>query len=286
MVDEDKKSFKISPDSLLKKFVWKKKVISGDEVDTQTELNQIIIDESKKNKIKDAKLTFDKFKEEYGNFEEFLNQIKLIDTDLSANDLNKILDLVSTPQLSDAMQKITGYNGVIPFLKPVNNKKLMGKVFTAKTHELDWGTSVKAIEMAQKGQILFILSEGYQNAVWGELTSKSAQMKGIRGTIIYGACRDAGSIKKMDYPVFSKNIVPNAGKPILEGKFNIKLVFEGFEINPGDYVLGDECGVVLIPQNVFEDVIKSLWEIKNNEMNIIISILEGKHLLQIIGLNK
>lgn len=286
MVDEDKKSFKISPDSLLKKFTWKKKVISGDEVDTQTELNQIIIDESKKNKIKDAKLTLDKFKEEYGNFEEFLNQIKLIDTDLSANDLNKILDLVSTPQLSDAMQKITGYNGVIPFLKPVNNKKLMGKVFTAKTHELDWGTSVKAIEMAQKGQILFILSEGYQNAVWGELTSKSAQMKGIRGTIIYGACRDVGTIKQMDYPVFSKNIVPNAGKPILEGKINIKLVFEGLEINPGDYVLGDECGVVLIPQNVFEDVIKSLWEIKNNEMNIIISILEGKHLLQIIGLNK
>lgn len=52
MVDEDKKSFKISPDSLLKKFAWKKKVISGDEVDTQTELNQIIIDESKKIKSK------------------------------------------------------------------------------------------------------------------------------------------------------------------------------------------------------------------------------------------
>ncbi|MDP1553762.1 MAG: RraA family protein [Methanobacteriaceae archaeon] len=285
MVD-DKKSFKISPDSLLKKFVWKKKIISGAEVDSQIELNQIILNESKKNKIKDAKLNLVKFKDEYGNFEEFLNQIKLIDTDLSANDLNKILDLVSTPQLSDAMQRITGYNGVIPFLKPVNNKKLMGKVFTVRTHELDWGTSVKAIEMAQKGQILFILSEGDQNAVWGELTSKSAQMKGISGTIIYGACRDAGAIKQIDYPVFSKNIVPNAGKPILEGKINIKLVFEGFEINPGDYVLGDECGVVLIPQNVFEDVIKSLWEIKNNEMNIIVGILEGKPLLQIIGLNK
>lgn len=263
------KSEKLSPYSLLKKFSYKKK--DKEPID---------------HKFDSEKLTFDSksdFNQENPFFEDFLHNVKkaCTDTNLAEN-----IDLLSTPQLSDALQKLTGFNGVIPLLKSVNGQKVFGKVFTAITHELDWGTSVKAIDSASAGQVIFISVDGDENAVWGELTSKTAQMKGISGTIIHGACRDLGALKEMDYPVFSTNIVPNAGKPLLEGQINTKINLESIEVNPGDYILGDECGVVLIPQDVFEDVIKIIWEIKNSEKDIISQISRGKSLLEILNMDR
>lgn len=262
------KSEKLSPHSLLKKFSSKKGV--KEPVDLKIDSETIVFasktDSNTENHV----------------FEDFLHNVKKAsaDTNLAEN-----IDLLSTPQLSDALQQLSGSNGVIPLLKSVNGQKVFGKVFTATTHELDWGTSVKAIDSASGGQVIFISVDGNENAVWGELTSKTAQMKGISGTIIHGACRDLGALKEMDYPVFSINIVPNAGKPLLEGQINTKINLEGIEINPGDYILGDECGVVLIPQDVFEDVIKIIWEIKNSEKDIISQISKGRSLLEILNMD-
>lgn len=262
------KSEKLSPHYLLKKFSSKKGV--KEPVDLKIDSETIVFasktDSNTENPV----------------FEDFLHNVKKAsaDTNLAEN-----IDLLSTPQLSDALQQLSGSNGVIPLLKSVNGQKVFGKVFTATTHELDWGTSVKAIDSASGGQVIFISVDGNENAGWGELTSKTAQMKGISGTIIHGACRDLGALKEMDYPVFSINIVPNAGKPLLEGQINTKINLEGIEINPGDYILGDECGVVLIPQDVFEDVIKIIWEIKNSEKDIISQISKGRSLLEILNMD-
>lgn len=200
------------------------------------------------------------------------------------NILDALNDL-STPQLSDAMSAITGINGVITGLKSVNDQKVCGKIFTAKTSDDDWGTSAKAIDNAEKGTVLFIVTEGDDNAVWGELASTNAEMKGLTGTIIYGACRDLDALKEMEFPVFSKKVVPNAGKPLINGEIEIPLEFDGYEVNPGDYVLGDESGVVVVPQNVCEDVIQKAQAIKSKELVIRDQLKSGKSLLNILGLD-
>lgn len=259
------KNSKISPNSLLRKFSSKK---------TKTKLENSEPNISKMESQADES--------EFPSFESFLDAVKKASDSVN---MDKTLDFIFTPQISDALQKINGSNGVIPYVKPVNGKKTFGRVLTVQTNEIDWGTSVKAIDEAKCGEILFINVEGDKAAIWGELTSKAAQKKGISGTIINGACRDFDAIKNMDFPVFSKTIVPNAGKPLLNGKINIGLCFDGIEVNPGDYILGDECGVVVIPQKIFDDVIKSLWEIKNSERRIIALINDGKSLLEILKLN-
>lgn len=261
------KNSKLSPNSLLRKFSSKKTYSNVED----SELNNSEMESNS-----------DKSENEFTSFEIFFDMVKM-SVNSSNNDQN--LDFISTPQLSDALRKINGSNGVIPHVKSVNGKKTFGRVFTAQTHELDWGTSVKAIDEAKEGEILFINVEGDKAAIWGELTSKTAQKKGIAGTIINGACRDFDVVKNMDFPVFSKTIVPNAGKPLLDGKINIPLCLNGIEVNPGDYMLGDECGVVVIPQKIFEDVINSLWEIKNSEKRIINLINNGESLLEILKLN-
>ncbi|BAW31659.1 MAG TPA: RraA family protein [Methanothermobacter sp.] len=191
---------------------------------------------------------------------------------------------LSTPQVSDALNEISGYNGAIHSLKPLNRMKIFGPLVTAKTKDHDWGTSVKAIDHASESDVIFIMTEGDENAVWGELTSKTARKKKIAGTIIYGACRDLDAISRLDFPVFSKKVVPNAGKPLAMGEVNIELECEGVRIRPGDYVFGDESGIVIIPKELFNMVIERALKIKMKESNIEWQIEDGVPLSRILGL--
>ncbi len=191
---------------------------------------------------------------------------------------------LSTPQISDALYKISGFNGAISSLRPLNAGRVAGRLITAKTMDYDWGTSVKAIDHARKSEVLFIMTVGDDNAVWGELTSKTAAKRKLGGTIIYGACRDLDAISELDFPVFSKKIVPNAGKPLGEGEINVELECEGVKIRPGDHVFGDESGVVIVPKKLLDDVIDEALKIKMKEAIIDEKIQEGIPLSRILGL--
>ena len=133
------------------------------------------------------------------------------------------LDLeITTSQLSDALRKVTGQNGVLVGTKPVKNSfKILGNATTVKTSANDWGTVIKGIYESNKGDILVISCDRDDPAVWGEMASTAAKKHGILGTVIYGASRDIVGIKELDYPVFSRATVPNAGNPVGKGEINI-----------------------------------------------------------------
>ena len=215
-------------------------------------------------------------------FVEFLNKVKTIDDGLSISELRDIKGLISTCQLADALLAITGFNGVIPDIKPVNGNPIIGRISTVITDELDWGTSLAGIENTNPGEVLFIQVNGETAAIWGELTSTTSQKQGLAGTVIYGACRDYEDIQCLEYPVFSKFIVPNAGKPLNEGKVGVPLNLDGIVVNPGDYIVGDACGIVVIPQDIFDEAMCALWKIKVKEKNIISNIKNGKTLFDIV----
>jgi len=193
---------------------------------------------------------------------------------------------LTTPQVSDALELITGKSGVIPFIKPIKqNIKISGTVVTAKTKSEDWGTVLNAIDAAKKGEILFIDSEGENNAVWGELTSKYAQKKGLEGTVVCGAVRDVGAIHDLNYPVFSSSIVPNAGEPKAEGQINICIIYGEVQIKPGDWILGDECGVVVVPAEILQEVMEKATQLKKEEAKILSRIEDGWSLTEILNIN-
>ncbi|NYB51239.1 MAG: RraA family protein [Methanobacteriaceae archaeon] len=192
---------------------------------------------------------------------------------------------ISTSQISDALKNLTGKDGVIPQVKPVkNNLKIQGRVVTVSTRQDDWGTSLKAIETAREGEIIFISCDGDDVGVWGELFSTYSQEKGLGGTVIYGAVRDVKAIRDLNYPVFSRSIVPNAGNPSAEGEINIPLDCGGVLVNPGDWVFGDDCGVVLVPENLLKKVINEARKIKQKEEEILGLIQEGALLSDILGI--
>ena len=200
--------------------------------------------------------------------------------------LKKILDSSSACQVSDAYSSVSGRSGVIDGLKPMNDNKVYGKVFTAKTNTDDWGTSLMSMDNAEAGEVLFIHSYGKPASVWGELASTCAGEKGIAGTVLYGWARDMDALVDLDYPVFALDYLPNAGKPLGLGEINVDLEIGEDIIKPGDFVFGDQNGVVVIPKELFHETMVATFNVKVKESHIIKELKKGRLLSEIIGLDR
>ncbi|MEN6573215.1 RraA family protein [Methanobacterium aggregans] len=194
---------------------------------------------------------------------------------------------VTTSNLSDAMRHVAGENGVLTGVKPVKEGiKIMGTATTVETASDDWGTVIKGIYSSKRGDVLVIKCDNDDPAVWGELASSTAQKRGIIGTVIYGSARDISGIKNLNYPVFSRNIIPNAGDAKAEGYVNVPLNCGETLVNPGDFIMGDECGVVCVPHQILEEVFKEAFSILDNEDEIVAKIKKGSSFLEILGIDK
>lgn len=231
-------------------------------------------------KINKANIGQLNFKKEDFNIENLNNH----DDEIKNHFLKKLLDSTVSCQISDALANLTGRTGVLNNIKSVNNKRTYGRVITAQTDSDDWGTSLLAIDEATKGEVLFILSSGEPSAIWGELTSQYAKEKGLSGTVIYGATRDIDFLIDFDYPVFAYETVPNAGKPLGLGMINPDLEIEKIKIKPRDFLFADMSGCVIVPQELFSDVMMETLKIKLKESEIISEIKKGKSLSEILNL--
>ena len=198
--------------------------------------------------------------------------------------LQSLLENVSACQISDAYNAISKRSGTIQSIKPINNRKVWGSIYTAETTSDDWGTSALAIDDANPGDILFFKVDSDDKAIWGELASSCARDNGIKATVIYGSARDLDALLDMDYPVFATNFCPNAGSALGLGTLCEPIEVEGMKINPGDFLFGDESGIVVIPKELFGDVMVQTLGVKIKESGIIKDISSGKSLAEIVGL--
>ena len=200
--------------------------------------------------------------------------------------LYSLLENVSACQVSDAFNGISRRSGVIQSIKPVNNQKVFGPIFTAETASDDWGTSAMAIDTAKPGDILFFKVDSEDNAIWGELASTCARDNGIKACVIYGSARDLDALLYIDFPVFASNFCPNAGSALGLGTLNETIEVEGMEINPGDFLFADESGIVVIPKELFTKTMVATLAVKIKESKIISDIADGITLAEIVGLAK
>ena len=205
------------------------------------------------------------------NYDEFIN-------------LNSFLSQVSTCQISDAFNEIANRSGVLYNLKSINNLKAWGKITTVKTSSDDWGTITLAIDEADDGDVLLVDTGDMNAAIWGELASTCAKNSGVKATLVYGCVRDLDALLYMDYPIFACGFRPNAGKPFGFGEINVDLTLESMEISAGDFLYGDETGVVIIPEELFTQVMNKTFEIKLKEKKITDMLNSGMSLSQVVGL--
>ncbi len=195
-------------------------------------------------------------------------------------EIKKAFMLVSTPNLSDAMHR----KNAIGNLLKLSGGKMVGRAFTVRTMDGDWAKPVEAIEKASPGDVIVVESLPGYAAVWGELATWSAKVKGISGIVIFGAVRDADEIKKIDIPVYARRIVPNAGEPKGFGEMQIALDIDGVKINPGDWIVGDESGIVVIPKERAVEVANRALDVMEHENRVREEIKRGSTLSVVMEL--
>lgn len=195
----------------------------------------------------------------------------------------ELLKHVSTPNISDAMHR----KGAMKNIHSICiGTKTVGKAVTVQTFAGDWAKTVEAIDVASAGDVIVIYNGSPHVAPWGELATLSCINKGVAGVVIDGAVRDVDDIRKINFPIFATSIVPNAGEPKGFGEINAQIQCGGQTVNPGDFIVGDDNGVVVVPGERAYEIARRSVEVEKNERRIRDEIKRGKTLSEVLYLGK
>lgn len=190
---------------------------------------------------------------------------------------------VSTPNISDAMHR----KGAMREIFPINRgRKMVGTAVTVQTFPGDWAKTVEAIDLAGPGNVIVIYNGSKHIAPWGGLATLSCKVKGIEGVVVDGAVRDVDEIRALEYPIFASAIVPNAGEPKGMGEINAEITCGGQTVRPGDYIVGDDSGVVVIPKERAYEIARRAKEVEKGETRLYEEIRRGRTLSQVANLKR
>lgn len=196
--------------------------------------------------------------------------------------IRKGLETVGTTALSDALDKLGIDGQVLGVMPVVRTMRFAGRAFTIRMVPVgQTGGSVgDYIDDVEPGQVVVIDNDGRLDAtVWGDILTWVAAEKGIAGTVIDGVCRDSDRCVELSYPVFSRAYTMRTGKDrVTADAYNVSVQIAGIRVNPGDWLMGDADGVVVIPVDRVEEVLKIAEEIEAVEDRIRAAVKEGKRL--------
>lgn len=216
-----------------------------------------------------------------------IDSLKSLPTDLykkySQSELIEAFRQVSSSNVSDAMHRKGAMVGILPVMAGV---KAVGRAVTVHTINGDWAKPVEAIDVAGPGEVLVINVDGGTTAVWGELATWSCKVKGIEGVVVDGAVRDVDDIRAMKYPVFTRHIAPNAGEPKGFGEIGAEIRCGGQTVRNGDWIIADEMGVVVVPQEEAQELANRALDVKEHENRLREEIQRGSSLSKVTKLKK
>jgi 4-hydroxy-4-methyl-2-oxoglutarate aldolase len=171
------------------------------------------------------------------------------------NNIVTAFEEIPTTCISDTMQ---GLNNMDPSIKPLKEEyRVAGRAFTVKMPVGDNECVLRAIRDAKPGDILVVDAKGdTYRTIAGDFIIGLAQTLGIKGIVTDGVIRDIVGVKKLNYPVFCKGTTVAASAKAGWGQVNVPISCGGTSVNPGDIIVADADGVVVIPKEIEEDVLK------------------------------
>jgi 3-hexulose-6-phosphate synthase/6-phospho-3-hexuloisomerase len=195
--------------------------------------------------------------------------------------IREILEMVSAANLSDALHRGGVLQGIRPLFPGI---RMIGQAVTVRTYPGDWAKPVQAIDVAQPGEIVVIDAGGAGPALWGELATHSAVQRNLGGVVVDGALRDSPEIMTMKFPAFSRLVMPNAGEPKGFGEIGVPVTVGNMRVEPGDWLLGDDDGVVVLPKAIAVEYANRSMDVLERENRIREEIKEGSTLSKVAEL--
>lgn len=188
------------------------------------------------------------------------------------------LKALYTGAVADVLDRMGYRNQILPArINPVTfEMKAAGTAFTCQfvpatdQDQLDDPARVRMMTDIRPGD-LFVgaVTDGPEASHWGELMSRGILANGAVGAVIDGGLRDTDEVIKLGFPVFyAYRHAGNADGRWSIGSWNTPVIVGGVTIAPGDYVLADIDGVVIVPKDVIEDVLAEAEAIRSNESRL------------------
>lgn len=189
-------------------------------------------------------------------------------------------------QSTATVHEVMGKKGAMEStIKPVDaGMKLCGQALTVTGGPSDNLMIIKAISMAEKGHVLVINNGEIENSgPFGEVLAVNSIARGARGVVINNPIRDTEALRELGLPVFSTgSSIVGTTKTVL-GTINHTISCGNTVVNPGDIILGDDDGVVVVPLEKAEQVLEKAIERENNESKVMDRIKNGESLFDIYG---
>jgi Demethylmenaquinone methyltransferase len=141
-----------------------------------------------------------------------------------------------------------------------------------------------AVSLALPGDIVVVGGGGLDDvAMAGEWVVRCCQVRRLGGLIVDGTVRDLAEIRKMDVPVFARGAVPRGPHKNFGGRMDVLASVGNVPVNPGDIILGDEDGVVVVPLEVAEETLAESLKLLKREQAWTDQIIAGKTLVEVLG---
>ena len=176
--------------------------------------------------------------------------------------------------ISDNMSRMTSGG---PRLRPIHKEGVLaGPAFTVKTRPGDNLMVHKAIDIADPGDVIVVDGGGdLTNSLIGEIMTSHAEKRGIAGMIIYGSIRDYDTLHAGTFPVFAAGVTHRGPYKDGPGEINVPIAIDGMVIAPGDLIVGDGDGIVCVPFEATEEVLKATQAKHAAEIKQLAAIKEG-----------
>lgn len=190
-----------------------------------------------------------------------------------------------TPNISDLLKKM---NAMSSDIKPLfEGIRVVGVAVTVKTLTSDIAPVIRSLEVIEAGDIIVVDTHNSKNtAFWGEMLCTEARRRGAVGAILDSAVRDVIELKKAKFPVLCQGITPNAAALVGFGYVNVPIQCGGVVVNPGDIVIADDNGAVVVPRDEAEDILQKTRQFLESEKKIFNRIVAGENLIEVLQLDK
>ena len=199
------------------------------------------------------------------------------------------LEALATSNLSDALDRVgIARCTVVGIVPRWGRTKVIGRAMTIRMTAAGAVPAVAhlgvdAIFNSEPGDVIVIDNRGdLHNNCWGEILAMGAKMKGVSGVVVDGAVRDVDACETFGFPVHARGTVPNTARGrIVQEAWNVPVRLGDAPVRPGDVIVADVNGVVVIPIERLAEVVQAAEDIMAKELAMIQALEAGESILDV-----
>lgn len=157
------------------------------------------------------------------------------------------MELFRDLPVANIADELNRLNCMAERMKPISKKALLGTAITVKSRIGDNLMIHKALEIAEPGDVIVVDGRGdLAHSFTGEIMMRYAMEKGLAGFVLDGAIRDVDALEQMNFSIYAAGVIPQGPYKDGPGEINVPISCGGVSVNPGDILIGDRDGIIVV----------------------------------------